>query len=162
VSATPRDHFVYRAWDEFGLLLYVGCTKQPTVRWKQHKTSEQALWTQYAQRFLLSGPYERKTALRLEGEAIDGESPYFNCTSEQRRNDLDRRKMSRRLMKALRQRRPELFPCEVGSTEWDEYAHQHEQIEKQVDSAYPAITNQWRQATYLNDVRRLSRLADTA
>lgn len=71
-----RDHLVYRALDEFGLLLYVGVTTRPQGRWNQHQAHSS--WAQYARSFRVTGPLPRDRAFALEQDEIRRLAPYFN------------------------------------------------------------------------------------
>lgn len=73
---TERTHFVYRAYDADGQLLYIGCTKSPQKRMAQHKYDRR--WFADATRFRLSGPYPEARAFLLEAEAIKAERPLHN------------------------------------------------------------------------------------
>lgn len=77
---SDRTHFVYTAWDSAGRPLYVGCSKQPVARQRQHRKS--SLWYQYATRFTMTGPYPEETALRVERERIITIRPHFNWQPE--------------------------------------------------------------------------------
>lgn len=82
ILAAP--HFVYRAFDSYGHLLYVGCTKDAKKRLATHRRG--APWFRFAETIGIAGPYDGRDAARaIESEAIDTEGPYFNCTSEQTR-----------------------------------------------------------------------------
>jgi len=76
VSDEPRTHWVYRALDREGRVLYVGCTKQPRKRWSQHKT-DRANWVPYVCRWRLSGPYVHETARRIETAEQARLQPYW-------------------------------------------------------------------------------------
>lgn len=71
-----REHFVYRAFDLHGRLLYVGCTMRLAERWAEHRAWSR--WASRARRFRISGPYNYDTARRLEREAVRSEHPRFN------------------------------------------------------------------------------------
>lgn len=73
-----REHFVYRAYDARGWLLYVGCTKQPTARWREHVADRK--WAPKARRFRLAGPYTYATARDLEHAALRDENPKYGMT----------------------------------------------------------------------------------
>jgi predicted GIY-YIG superfamily endonuclease len=81
---TARTHFVYRAFDADGRLLYVGCTKAPQRRHAAHRNSSP--WFQYAEHFTMAGPYAKAEALRREDAAIESENPWFNATRADRGN----------------------------------------------------------------------------
>lgn len=76
-----RNHFVYRAYDEHGLLLYIGCTLDPDQRWRQHR--RKSAWAQYAATFKMVGPFYRADALTYETLAIESEDSFFNATRDQ-------------------------------------------------------------------------------
>lgn len=71
-----REHFVYRAFDADGALLYVGCSMRPNLRAQEHRG--QSKWFHLATAFKMSGPYNYETGRRLERDAIRTESPLFN------------------------------------------------------------------------------------
>lgn len=77
-----REHFVYRAYDGAGQLLYVGCTMRLDRRWKEHRTSSE--WARKARRFHVSGPFSYDTARRLEREALATEGPTDAMTPTRR------------------------------------------------------------------------------
>lgn len=77
---SERTHFVYTAWDSAGRPLYVGCSKKPVARQREHRAH--SLWFQYATRFTMSGPYPETTALALERERIVTVRPHFNWQPE--------------------------------------------------------------------------------
>lgn len=81
---SSRDHFVYRAFDAEGRLLYVGCTKAPKQRRAAHRWDSP--WFKFATRFTMAGPYEKSEAYRREDEAIESELPWFNATRADRGN----------------------------------------------------------------------------
>lgn len=71
------DHYVYRAWGEFGRLLYVGCSKDPAVRLRDHGASR-AKWVPLMVRMTVDGPYSYSVARSVEWQAIQTEDPDFN------------------------------------------------------------------------------------
>lgn len=73
---TERTHFVYRAFDEDGRLLYIGCTKNLKERAAGHRADLR--WFQDATRFHVAGPYPRERALDIEKTAIKAERPLHN------------------------------------------------------------------------------------
>lgn len=77
-----REHFVYRAFDAAGDLLYVGCTMRPNLRAQEHRG--QSKWFHLAASFKMSGPYNYETGRRIEREAIQTESPLFNHNEPKR------------------------------------------------------------------------------
>jgi hypothetical protein len=84
-----REHFVYRAFESFGQLLYVGCTRSVDQRRYEH--SRWSEWYQFAARCHISGPYTYTVARRIESTAISTESPYFNVTLTWQRERRARR-----------------------------------------------------------------------
>lgn len=72
-----KPHFVYRAFDEYGLLLYVGCSVNVQHRMGGHRG--QSEWWEFKHRIVVTEPYLNKDAGRAaETEAISTESPFFN------------------------------------------------------------------------------------
>ena len=71
-------NYVYRAFDSYGLLLYIGCSLDVTKRLMVHR--REAAWFPYAETVGIWGPHRRSEAMRLEREAIETEHPYFNSS----------------------------------------------------------------------------------
>lgn len=69
-----RPHYLYRAFDGYGLLLYVGCSLAVEKRIATHRRSA---WFRFADTIAVAGPWDRSEARRLEREAIESESPFF-------------------------------------------------------------------------------------
>lgn len=74
-----RDHYVYRSYDADGQLLYVGCTKQPAARHKQHRDG--SAWYPYAARFVMCGPMGKVGARALEYKQNNTLGPAFGRTA---------------------------------------------------------------------------------
>lgn len=74
-----REHFVYWAYDARDVLLYIGSTMQPEKRLKGHR--DMGIWSQYAVRFRMQGPYNYDTARFKESAAILEHQPPFNGES---------------------------------------------------------------------------------
>ena len=72
-------HVVYRAFDSYGLLLYIGCTDNIERRSKQH--AKGSPWFPYSETLAISEPMEMFAAWDAEREAIETEGAYFNATS---------------------------------------------------------------------------------
>lgn len=95
-----REHFVYRAYDAAGQLLYVGCTLRPSLRYQEHKG--QSRWFCMASSFKMQGPYNYETARRLEREAIHSEHPIHNSNEPRRfRVGVLRNRISKRWFNQL-------------------------------------------------------------
>lgn len=147
---SKRTHFLYRVWDAAGVLLYIGCTKDPSRRWTQHK-ADRSLWVPYAETFKLYGPFERADAFARENAAIEAERPAFNALREHKRS-LNRNHHRRQaLIRAARVRHPELFECDYCSPEWDEYEELMRRIKRQAQEEVPAIGAIQRHQAYLAD-----------
>lgn len=143
-----RTHFVYRVWDSLGTLLYIGCTKDPSRRWTQHK-SDKSLWVPYAHSFKLFGPFEKAEAFARENAAIEDERPAFNALREHKRSLNQNYHRRQSLTRAARVRQPELFECDYHSPEWDEYEALMRRIERQAQDEVPAIGAVERHNAYL-------------
>lgn len=77
-----REHFVYRAFDESGRLLYVGCTVNLTKRMREHQ--HHAPWHEHMTRIAVAGPFNYETARQVEYDAIESERSLYNYSSERR------------------------------------------------------------------------------
>lgn len=78
-----RKHFVYRAFDANGDLLYVGCSMDVEARLKAHRMGS---WHHLMTSLRVEGPYNYETARQIEWEAIESRTqrPQFNYTSDHR------------------------------------------------------------------------------
>lgn len=73
-------HYVYRAFDSYGVLLYIGCTLDVGTRMAQHRSG--SAWHRYAETIAIAGPWSREDALKREADAINSEASYFNSTPD--------------------------------------------------------------------------------
>ena len=64
-AAGVRNHFVYYVYDELGEVIYIGCTRSPSRRWKQHKRWNPAM-VAAAYYCRMAGPYDFATARQVE------------------------------------------------------------------------------------------------
>lgn len=73
------EHFVYRAFDEHGLLLYIGCSLNVEQRMATHRA--ESPWARFCHRLDVEGPFDGMDAGRAaERQAIDTEGAFFNAT----------------------------------------------------------------------------------
>lgn len=81
----PRDHFVYTVYDADGLMLYVGCTGRPTMRYRAHATGDaggaRGWFHPFIDHWHVSGPYTKAKALELEKARIEAYQPIWNGAS---------------------------------------------------------------------------------
>lgn len=77
MTQTVRDHFVYRAFDVDGQVLYIGCTQNLKQRWRSHHYERPAV-VLAAVRCKIQGPFTKSKALAIEAAAIRSENPPFN------------------------------------------------------------------------------------
>lgn len=70
-------HYVYRCYDAAGQLLYVGCSKNPEKRLKEHAYFR-TWWTDRINRIVLKVFPDRLQALLAEEQAIKTEHPIHN------------------------------------------------------------------------------------
>ena len=71
-----RTHYVYRAFDAVGHLLYIGCTVNPSGRMTQHRRSSE--WWEFVSRLEVQTFSSRSEARAAEEQAINTEGAYFN------------------------------------------------------------------------------------
>ena len=149
---SERTHFVYRIFDEFDHLLYVGCTKAPEARWRQHR-AEKKPWLTFMERTHMMGPFDRATAFAKERETIEAEQPYYNSLSEHRRIAGANWREKKRRLAVLRHDRPEIFGGDFDSPTFATFRAEHDRINADVDRLIPLIDNAWRHANYLSQRR---------
>jgi hypothetical protein len=85
-----REHFVYWLFDAEGNCLYIGMTRKPERRWRQHHWERPRMVAQVAYK-RMAGPFLLEVARRLEREEQDEWQPRFDV----RQNEL--RAKARRL-----------------------------------------------------------------
>lgn len=150
MSAEERTHFIYRAFDEFGQLLYIGCTKDPVKRWKQHRSEGgPSTWVQYAKDFKMVGPFLKAEAFAREDVLIEDEKPAFNALKAHKRSQGANWRRQQALLRALQVRRPELFDAKWDSPEFAEFQVQYDRICKLADALVPVINAARRHELYL-------------
>lgn len=93
IEAAP--HYVYRAFDSYGLLLYIGCSLNVERRLAAHRA--QSSWHRFAETVGVWGPYSKAHARELESQAIEAEASYFNATSGDARRTHSNRNAARRI-----------------------------------------------------------------
>lgn len=76
LEASP--HYVYRAFDSYGHLLYVGCTVNVKQRMSAH--GSQSKWFRFAETIAVNDYPSRSEARKVEAHAIATEGSYFNAT----------------------------------------------------------------------------------
>ena len=77
INTDGREHLLYRMYDEFGELLYIGVTASYDTRMAYHKST--APWFKYVTRIETQPAGTiRKDAERLEAAAIRAEEPLKN------------------------------------------------------------------------------------
>lgn len=78
---------VYRMYDCYGDLLYVGMSTDLGNRLKQHGLGEKAFW-RFVVRIEVEHFPTREAALTAERIAIEGEAPMYNLDSEVTRSSV--------------------------------------------------------------------------
>lgn len=149
-------HYVYRAFDSYGLLLYIGCSKDVRKRMAQHQS--QSMWHRYAETIAIIGPYPRDEALRRETAAIESEASYFNATkADMRRSQTNQRTANRQAAERLGPY-PEidfdLLDDDAYCAEWDRltslwWAEQERAKARLKATTHPYLTDDDRLQRYL-------------
>ena len=73
---TPERTALYRLYDDNDVLLYVGATNNPAVRWAKH-AADKPWWGDVSRQEITWHP-DRPAALKAEKEAIRKEQPKYN------------------------------------------------------------------------------------
>lgn len=76
MSTVERPYFVYRCFDYWGSLLYIGCTCRPHDRLRQHVLARG--WQRKIRTTTWEGYPDRDTSRAAEREAIVRERPPHN------------------------------------------------------------------------------------
>lgn len=71
-----REHFVYRAYDASGVLLYVGMTLNPSNRFAWHRSISP--WFSQMASVRMTGPLTKRGAMELERTLIRHANPLHN------------------------------------------------------------------------------------
>lgn len=75
-ALAAASHYVYRLRDAEGVLLYVGCSRDPATRLLAHESDQP--WGHLIHSQDVEGPFDRDVALARETAAISSERPRFN------------------------------------------------------------------------------------
>lgn len=148
-------HFVYRAFDSYGHLLYIGCTLNVAKRMGQHRS--QSLWHKYAETIAISGPYDGRSAARqIETEAIESEASYFNATKADTRATQANRNTTARMAFERMGNKPSF---DLAREHDEEYVARYDSISDRYENAKRAIAARLKATThpYMTDADRLGR-----
>lgn len=99
-------HVVYRAFDEHGLLLYIGCTVNLEQRMGQHRSLSK--WAVFATSITTEEFAGKGEARAAEKAAIDSEASYFNATQADIQRTQANRHAATRALRALGIHEPDL------------------------------------------------------
>jgi hypothetical protein len=92
VSMAPRVPTVYRFYDAAGVLLYVGSTWRPHMRWRQHQSKP---WFPEVTDVRVEQFSDLEAMREAERQAIHREQPRHNVLGRRRSEDEERRKRER-------------------------------------------------------------------
>lgn len=73
---------LYRLYDDGGVLLYIGISTQPEIRWTQHASDKP--WWSLVQRREVEWHPDRTAAEKAEQEAVRTEGPLYNTAGSER------------------------------------------------------------------------------
>lgn len=77
MTSHAREHFVYWLFDDADRCLYVGMTRQPEARFRQHRATKPDMIAQVATK-RMAGPFGIDAARQLEREQQDDLSPVYD------------------------------------------------------------------------------------
>lgn len=141
--------YVYRTFDDLGLLLYVGCSKDVAKRLTQHRTY--ARWVPYMKDVTIEEFPSRDDALAAEASAIRSERPFFNAQPEHTALVQANRVKS---MQAVSDLLARLGVTEPDMTEdndpwWEAIYAAREAVSVLIGEKFPTVTDETRLAVYL-------------
>lgn len=117
-ETTP--HYVYRAFDSVGILLYIGCTINVKSRMSSHRTN--SAWVPYADTIGVTEYPSRSEARAAEALAIETEGAAFNSTRTDIARTQANRNAARRALWARGDFAPAMPDMENWDAEYDAYA----------------------------------------
>lgn len=82
-TPNERRHYVYRAFNAAGELLYVGRTIDPVERARAHRRSSP--WVSQVERVRMFGPLTYEKSKDVEREALKNEYPLYGITPQKRK-----------------------------------------------------------------------------
>lgn len=133
-AAEVRNHFVYRAYDAEGGLLYIGCTHDIKKRWTQH-CMDNPHWTSITASLRMAGPYSFEVAREKERSLIESLEPLYN-TNRRRYAEFMAKK------RWMRSRAEALFEgIGRGALAIDERIELMQRVEDEADEKFPGIWN---------------------
>lgn len=142
---------VYYVFDDYGLLLYIGCSSDVARRMVQHNSSP---WARHRSHLDVSGPFDRDSALALEAAEIRDKRPFFNAQPEHTAMVQANRVAATRLLDSLDIKTPE-----GDHDEWHEaWYRARNAIAYLIRDRYPVIDDETRTQVYLAARRRRSEL----
>lgn len=80
----PRGQWLYRAWDDYGRLLYVGVSVDPAIRIRQHRTGDGSHWHGAMREWRAEWYPTEELAQCAEVIAIGTEGPLHNLAGNPR------------------------------------------------------------------------------
>lgn len=135
--------YVYRIYDEFGRLLYIGCSVNPLQRLHGHDGKD---WFDYARKVDVRGPWPRTMALQIEADAIASEAPFFNCQPEHTRTvQANRREAERRMLSAGWVR----FSKDIDAEDGEDWYDAHARYCIEARDTHPVVDDDERLRRYL-------------
>lgn len=149
-------HVVYRAFDEFGLLLYIGCTVNLEQRMSRHRSLSK--WALFADDITVVEYVGKDAARAAEKAAIDTEGSFFNCTQADVQRTQANRVAATRSLAALGIHRPDCSLdvladerlCEIHAVEDSAYRELHDELRAALKAgAFPYLTDEDRLDNYL-------------
>lgn len=104
VELAKQPHFLYRCYDDDGLLLYIGCSNDVKARMVTHRSSSRSRASLLLQHFMDSHEVDgdeyagRLAGIAAEARAIADEQPLFNMTGRRFPGFITTNKIARYLI----------------------------------------------------------------
>lgn len=142
-----NNHLVYRAFDDYGLLLYIGCTGDLAKRMKAHERSSP--WFRFMSTIGAGEKRDMYEAFDMEREAIESEGSYFNATLSDQSRTSRSLHAANRVLANRGDVRPDTLDDATTEEEYLAWFDRRDRMRIQQIDLYPFVDARMRMQRYL-------------